>query len=142
MFGSRAPVSLSFDDHLALVKKAGFTVQTPAAGKAVALRGAYAALIENVNGKADYKYSGPILGNEIGMLTDVGYQKWFVTKSGHKIPATATHLKELHQFDDDLRAAAGVISYYNEGLGTTNTNHLYDRVEHRDHPLDHKPWEK
>ena len=38
----------------------------------------------------------------------------------------------LHEFDDDLREGLGLTTLYNQALGTTCDDHLYDRVEDRD----------
>jgi len=51
-------------------------------------------------------------------------------------------LKELHSFDEDLREGLGITSLYNEALGTTCDDHLYDRVKDRDASAHTLPWEK
>ena len=40
-----------------------------------------------------------------------------------------------------LREGLGLTSLYNEGLGSVNANHLYDRVKDRDTRHEKKPWE-
>jgi len=72
------------------------------------------------------------VGDEIGLLVDGGYQKFFRTPKGRKVPALAEHLKALHAFQEDLKEALGLVSLYNEGLGTTFDQHMYDRVKGRD----------
>ena len=64
------------------------------------------------------------------------------TPSGVELPALATHLKELHAFDEDLREGLGLVSLYNVSLGTTTDEHLYDRVVDRDKGVGARPWEK
>ncbi len=54
----------------------------------------------------------------------------------------ADHLKALHAFSEDLREALGLTSLYNQGLGTTNEKHLYDRVQNRDTGAAPPPWQK
>ena len=85
---------------------------------------------------------GVIVGNEIGELTDLGYQKIWLTPHGKQLAATAGHLRGLHSFIEDLREGLGITSLYNDGLGTVNEHHLYDRVKDRDTRGEKKPWEK
>ena len=63
------------------------------------------------------------------------------TPSGKRVPALATQLKALHNFEEDLKEGLGLPSLYNQSLGTTSDLHLYDRVEHRDEAPSPKPWD-
>src|SRR5262249_16190059 len=81
---------------------------------------------------------GYLLGSEISRLIDKGYQK-FLKTTKTEIPATADHLKALHQFSEELREATGEISLYNEALGTVSDRYVYDRVEDRDLPEAQRP---
>jgi len=86
---------------------------------------------------------GYLVGGEISRLIDKGYQK-FLKTSKAEIPATADHLKALHQFSEELREALGEVSLYNESLGTVSDRYEYDRVEGRDLPEAQRPqraWE-
>jgi len=86
---------------------------------------------------------GYLVGSEISRLIDKGYQKFLKTTKA-EIPATADHLKALHQFTEELREATGQISLYNESLGTVSDRYVYDRVEDRDLPEAQRPqraWE-
>jgi hypothetical protein len=85
--------------------------------------------------------AGFVLGDEIGLLVNRGYQMFWKTPGGRTAPALATHLKALHAFEEDLKEGLGLPSLYNESLGTTSDLHLYDRVEHRDKGDADKPWE-
>ena len=85
--------------------------------------------------------AGVVMGKEIGTLTDEGFQKFFMTPGGKRKPALAEELKEIHNFQEDLREALGLKTLYNEALGTVSNLYLYDRVEGRDSGDDHKPWE-
>ncbi|MBI4910147.1 MAG: hypothetical protein HY820_41400 [Acidobacteria bacterium] len=85
--------------------------------------------------------TGMIMGAEIGLLCDGGHQKFWLAASGARAAATADHLRALHNFEEDLREALGLISLYNEGLGTTNELHIYDRVKDRDRGAPRRPWE-
>jgi len=100
------------------------------------------AVIEDHPGQRPHIHkAGLIAGDEIGALVNGGYQVFWRTPSGKRLPALATHLKALHAFEEDLKEGLGLTSLYNEGLGTTSDVHLYDRVEHRDEPPAPKPWE-
>ncbi len=81
------------------------------------------------------------MGNEIGMLVDGGFQKFFRTPSGKTKPALAEELKALHDFEEDLKEGLGQQSYYNESLGTVSTFYLYDRVKDRDRGVPKRVWE-
>ena len=70
---------------------------------------------------------GFLLGGEISRLVDKGYQK-FLKSSRLEIPATAEHLRALHDFSTELDAATGEMNLYNEALGTTSDKYQYDRV--------------
>ena len=71
-----------------------------------------------------------------------GFQKIFRAPSGRRTPALAEHLQALHAFREDLAQALGLTSLYNEGLGSTNESHLYDRVQDRDSGPRPRPWER
>lgn len=73
---------------------------------------------------------GWVLGGEIGRILDRGYQK-FLKSSKLEIPATADHLRAIHQFAQELDVATGETELYNEALGTTSDVYLYDRVAGR-----------
>ena len=86
---------------------------------------------------------GYLVGSEIARLIDKGYQKFLKTTKA-EIPATADHLKALHEFSEELREATGQISLYNESLGTVSDRYVYDRAEGRDMPEAQRPqraWE-
>jgi hypothetical protein len=77
------------------------------------------------------KRPGWLLAGEIARLVDKGYQK-FLTTPGMEIPATADHLRAIHEFTEELKQAAGATSLYNESLGTTSDRYVYDRVKGRE----------
>jgi hypothetical protein len=74
---------------------------------------------------------GWMLGGQIARLVDRGYQKFLKTPS-IEIPATADHLRAIHEFSEELKEAAGATSLYNESLGTTSDRYIYDRVKGRE----------
>ncbi len=73
---------------------------------------------------------GWLLNSEIARLLDRGYQK-FIKTSKLEIPATADHLRSLHEFSEELNEATGGTTLYNEALGTTSDVYNYDRVKGR-----------
>ena len=64
-------------------------------------------------------------------LWDAGYQKFLLTDDGLKIPALATHLQNLRKFNEELRTALGVPTFYNEAIGSVSHLSVYDRVKGR-----------
>jgi hypothetical protein len=74
---------------------------------------------------------GWLLNGEIARLLDRGYQK-FLKTSKLEIPASADHLRAIHQFTEELNEATGATSLYNEALGTTSNVYNYDRVKGRE----------
>jgi hypothetical protein len=73
---------------------------------------------------------GWLLNGEIARLLDRGYQK-FIKTGKLEIPATADHLRAIHEFTEELNETIGATSLYNEALGTTSNVYNYDRVEGR-----------
>ena len=74
---------------------------------------------------------GWLLNGEIARLLDRGYQK-FLKTSKLEIPATADHLRAIHEFSEELNEAIGATSLYNQALGTTSNVYNYDRVKGRE----------
>ena len=70
---------------------------------------------------------GFLLGGEISHILDRGYQK-FLRNSKLEIPATAQALRALHDFTNELNAATGEMTLFNNALGTTSDTYEYDRV--------------
>src|SRR5208282_1256839 len=72
-----------------------------------------------------------------------GYQQ-FLKTTKTEIPATADHLKALHQFAEEMKEALALPSLYNEALGTVSESYQYDRIKDRDEPVaarPKRPWE-
>ena len=62
-----------------------------------------------------------------------------------EVPATADHLKALHDFSEEFKEGLGLISLYNESLGTVSEAYVYDRVRDRDLPAaerPRRPWQR
>jgi hypothetical protein len=64
-------------------------------------------------------------------LWDAGYQKFLLTHEERKVPARVDQLQDLRRFNEELRTALGVPTYYNEALGSTCHYSVYDRVKGR-----------
>ena len=141
-FRREKPHEWTFQERLANLKQFGFSAASESGGRARVTRGAYGAVVEDLNaGKVKIGKAGLLQGSEIATLANRGYQMFFRTPSGREFPALAGQLKDLHAFDEDLREGLGLTSLYNLSLGTTTDAHLYDRVEDRDRPPHPKPWE-
>ena len=69
---------------------------------------------------------------QFSRLWDAGYQKFLLTDEGIKLPALANHLQSLRKFNEELRTALGVPTFYNEALGSVSQVSVYDRVKGRD----------
>ena len=141
-FRHERPKVLSFEDHLSKARAAGFTVQSTGSGTRIERNG-IACIAKPGQGDVPLitEPAGVVMGNEIGTLTDGGYQKFFRTASGKSKPALAEELIAIQNFQEDLREALGLTSLYNESLGTVSNKYLYDRVEGRDQAPAHKPWQ-
>ncbi len=64
-------------------------------------------------------------------LWDAGYQKFLLTNDGIKFPIRVKQLADLRRFNEELRTALGVPTYYNEAIGSTCAYSVYDRVKGR-----------
>ena len=143
MFFRRArEVKPGFQERVNTLQAAGFTV-TPQPGGAVRVsRQSCAVDLKESNGLLQVEdRAGILMGGEIAVLVDGGFQKFFRAPSGKKKPALADELKELHDFEADLKEKLGLKSLYNEGLGTVSTLYQYDRVKDRDRGVPKRIWE-
>lgn len=90
-----------------------------------------------------FAYPGYLVGSEISKLVNRGYQQ-FLKTAKNEVPATADHLKALHQFAEELKEGLGLPSLYNESLGTVSESYQYDRITDRDKATvdrPKRPWE-
>lgn len=144
MFFKRARQAVVvFAEQLERLREQGYAVDAAAAGPARVSKGNLGAMLNrDAEGRAAIAHAGLVLGPEIAVLTDIGFQKVFLSASGRRVPALAEHLHRLHDFVQDLREALGLGSLYNQGLGTTNQQHVYDRVKDRDRGAGRRAWEK
>lgn len=141
-FRREKPHVPTFEERIAGLKQLKFETARESGTSVRVTRGGCAAIVEDAGGGVKIGKAGVLIGNEIGMLVNRGYQMFLRTPSGREIPAQAQHLHQLHDFDEDLREGLGLTSLYNLSLGTTTDEHLYDRVEDRDEGPHKLPWEK
>jgi hypothetical protein len=140
-FRRERPKNPTFAERMENLRKAGLTV-TPRTGGGVRVSRAECAVdIKEEGGRACVGRAGILMGDEIGVLVDGGYQKFFRTPSGKNKPALADELKALHNFEEDVKETLGQEILYNEALGTVSTLYLYDRVQDRDAGVPKRVWE-
>jgi hypothetical protein len=141
-FRRERPNDPTFSERLDQFRRAGFTVAPVSGGAVRVSREACAVgLIEDADSVRALNRAGVLLSDEIAVLVDRGFQKFFRTPSGRTKPATASELKALHDFEEDVREGLGKESLYNEALGTVSTFYLYDRVKDRDRGVPKRVWE-
>jgi len=141
-FRRELPKNPSFADRLNNLRNSGFTIEPLAAGEVRVTRGEVGIVLRESGGDVSHAArAGIVMGDEIGSLVDGGYQKFFRTPSGRQKPATADELKAIHEFEEDLKEGLGLVSLYNESLGTVSTYYLYDRVKDRDRGVPKRIWE-
>jgi hypothetical protein len=137
-----------FADTVTWFRDHGFDVmEAPGANGRVFLKKyQVSAAIERADdgGAKIFAYPGYLINGEISKLVDQGYQK--VLKTSKAVyPATADHLRALHEFSEELKEGLGGISLYNESLGTVSESYMYDRVRGRDLPeaeRPKRPWQR
>ena len=136
-----------YDQVVAYLKEQGFDLlEAPATAHRIFLKkhNCSAAIEKDEHGSVRlFAKPGHLIAGEISKLIDRGYQKFLMT-SKSEVPATADHLRALHQFSEELKEALGSTSLYNESLGTVSDRYQNDRVEHRDEPVTARPpkaWE-
>ena len=131
----------TFPERVNLLKQAGFRADTLPDGRVkVSKHGVGAIIGDEGKNQPDIEKAGLLIGGEIATLLNRGYQMFFETSSGKRLPATAEQLKALHEFEDDVKEALNLVNLYNTSLGTTTPKHMYDRVFQRDTGHQPKPW--
>lgn len=141
-FRRERPKVPSFEERVDLLRQAAFSTDRQADGRVLISKHGVAALVgdEGKNQPAIEK-AGVLIGGQIAVLLNAGYQMFLEAPSGKRFPATAEQLRALHDFEDDVKAALGLTNLYNTSLGTTSQKHMYDRVYKRDSGMQPKPWE-
>ena len=136
----------NFDQTLEMLRAHSFdiaAVKGNPGGMLVSKYGAAAVLVAAADGSAAFAvHPGVLIRGEVARLLDRGYQK-FIKTSQFELPATAAQLHAIHLFSEELRQLTGMVSLYNESLGTTSDQYLYDRLKGREaaHPAPVRPWE-
>src|SRR5271165_7158635 len=96
----------SYEDAVAWFREHGFDVlEAPGTSNRVFLKKYQcSAAIERTEGGGVkiFAYPGYLINGEISKLVDHGYQKVLQTTKGI-YPATADHLKALHEFSEELK---------------------------------------
>jgi hypothetical protein len=114
------------------LKKEGFAAEQQAPGSVRVGKYGCAAVLEETRGILRLAVPpGLLLGQSIARLVDRGFQK-FWQDGDRKQPALAEQLRSLHLFEQELRAALGLTTLYNEALGTVSSRYVYDRLEGRE----------
>ncbi|HOQ46585.1 MAG TPA: hypothetical protein PLA43_18665 [Bryobacteraceae bacterium] len=126
-FRRQQPATNGARDWTEAVREAGFEIEPLPDGRVKVSRGGCAAIVA---GGPRVERWGWVVNGEIAALVDRGFQK-FWRAGDRSVPALAQQLKALHEFQEDLREALGLVSRYNTSLGTTNDLHLYDRLSDR-----------
>jgi hypothetical protein len=143
---AKSDVIRKYDDAVTWLRDHGFDIlEAPGTQHRVFVKKySCSAAIEKDDADAVRLFAKPgyLIGGEIARLTDKGYQKFLKTTKA-EIPATADHLKAIHQFTEELREAVGGTSLYNESLGTVSDRYVYDRVNGREPGEQRKrPWQE
>ena len=127
----------NFDQMLEILRAHDFDVEPFAGvpgGFLVSKHGAGAVLVA-AEGKdvpvAILEGPGALVGGEVALLLDRGYQKFFKT-SKFELPASASQLQGVHLFSEELNQLTGGTSLYNQSLGTTSDIYEYDRLQGRE----------
>jgi hypothetical protein len=137
----------TYEDAVAWLREHGFDlIEAPGTEGRVFLKkyNCSAAIQKNGDGGVKiFAYPGYLIGGEISKLVNRGYQQ-FLKTTKTEVPATADHLKALHDFAEEMKEALGLPSLYNESLGTVSESYQYDRIKDRDEPVverPKRPWE-
>ena len=141
-FRREKPHVPTFTELIEGLQGLGFAARFSGDGRAQIGRDGIGAVVEDrTDQHPRVNKAGLIVGDEIGLLVNRGYQMFWRTPSGRTVPALAAQLRSLHNFEEDLKEGLGLPSLYNESLGTTSDLHLYDRVEERDQGHIDRPWQ-
>jgi len=137
----------TYEDAVVWLREHGFDlIEAPGTEGRVFLKkyNCSAAIQKNGDGGVKiFAYPGYLIGGEISKLVNRGYQQ-FLKTTKTEVPATADHLKALHDFAEEMKEALGLPSLYNESLGTVSESYQYDRIKDRDEPVverPKRPWE-
>jgi hypothetical protein len=137
---SRKSRNANFDQTLQLLREHAFSVEPSAeveGGTLVSKDGVGAVLTPQA--AAEIKSPPPLLAvapgvllrGQVARLLDRGHQKFFSTPQC-ELPASASQLRSIHLFTEELKQLAGIADLYNQSLGTTSDLYHYDRLKGRE----------
>ena len=143
-FRRQKPHIASFNERIESVKKFAMDAHAEGSNRVRLSRDGIAALVTDTpNDHPHVDRAGLIIGDEVGVLVNGGYQQYWLTPAKKRVPARADQLKALHAFEEDLKEGFGLTSLYNTSLGTVSALHLYDRVVERDQKTQvARPWDR
>jgi hypothetical protein len=142
-FRRQRPKIPTFQERVDLLRQAGFTLQNLPDGRVKVTKHGVGAIIgDEGKNQPEIEKAGVLIRGEIATLLNGGYQMFLEIPGGKRFPAQADQLKAVHQFEDDVKDALGLVNLYNTSLGTTTPKHMYDRVLERDSGHRPKPWAK
>ena len=131
----------TFAERVELLRQAGFAAETLPDGRVkISKRGVAAVIGDEQRNQPQIEKAGIVVGSEVATLLNAGYQMFLETPSGTRLPANAEQLKNLHEFEADVKEALDLVDLYNTSLGTTSRKHMYDRVYKRDTGEQPMPW--
>ena len=136
----------TYEEAVSWLRDHGFDlIEAPGATARIFLKkyNCSAAIQKDGDGVKIFAYPGYLIGSEISKLVNRGYQQ-FLKTAKTEVPATADHLKALHQFAEEMKEALVLPSLYNESLGTVSESYQYDRIKDRDQAdakRPKRPWE-
>lgn len=132
----------SYDDAVGWLRDHGFDIlEAPGTANRIFLKkyNCSAAIQKTEDdGVKVFAHPGYLVQGEISKIVNRGYQQ-FLKTSKTELPATADHLRALHDFSEELKEGIGATSLYNESLGTVSDAYQYDRMEDRDKPRPDRP---
>jgi hypothetical protein len=142
-FRREKPKTVSMSERINLLKQSGFATETLPDGRVRIEKHGVAAVVGDEGQKdLEIERAGVLIGGQIAILVAGGFQEFLELPNGRRFPATAEQLRQLHEFEEDVKDAFGMTDLYNTSLGTTSRKHMYDRVYKRDLGEQPKPWEK
>jgi len=128
-FRRPAPLVPTFAERVEQLERPGFSLEYLPDGRVqLAKHGVGAIVGDEKKNQPSIEKAGVLVGLEIAVLVNGGYQMFLETPSGRRFPAQAEQLKALHEFEDDVKEALDLVNLYNTSLGTTSSQHEYDGV--------------
>jgi hypothetical protein len=128
-FRRTVPHVPTFAERVERLQQAGFSVEYLPDGRVkLAKHGVGAIIGDESKNQPSIEKAGVLIGLEIAVLVNAGYQMFLETPSGQRFPATAEQLKALHEFEDDVKEVLDLVNLYNTSLGTVSSQHEYDRL--------------